>query len=121
MINPLSKGAEMHTSSFARERAQTGAKRRMGWRRPIEQAQVACSAAGLFGGVASAIFGSVLIGVSWLVADEGAHRWLSTIGSILLILTIPLLIIGDFCMDWLEKGNPQGAPKVARYEYDDEE
>ena len=93
----------------------------MAWRRAIERAQVACVAAGLFGGVASAMFGGVFTAASWLVANEGARHWLSNTGAILLFLTIPLLIIGGFCLDWLEKDNPKRDPKVARYEDDDEE
>jgi hypothetical protein len=107
--------------AFAGRKAQSGAKRRMAWRRAIEQAQVACAAVGLFGGVASAMFGSVFTGASWFVANEGAQRWLSTTGAVLLFLTIPLLIIGGFCMDWLEKDNPKRDPKGARYEDDDDE
>jgi hypothetical protein len=107
--------------AFAGRKAQAEAKRRVAWRRAIEQAQVACAAAGLFGGVASAMFGSVFTGASWFVANEGARRWLSTTGEVLLFLTIPLLIIGGFCMDWLEKDNPKHDPKGARYEDDDDE
>jgi hypothetical protein len=111
----------MYASAFARRKAQAGAEPRKTRRRAIEQAQVACSAAGLFGGVASAMFGTVFTGASWLVANEGARHWLSTTGAILLFLTIPLLIIGGFCMDWLEKDNPHHDPKGGRYEDDDEE
>jgi hypothetical protein len=38
-----------------------------------------------------------------------------------LFLTIPLLIIGGCCLDWLEKDKPQRAYRVVRYEDDDEE
>ena len=111
----------MYTSAFVRQKAQAGEKRRAGWRRAIEQSQIAGAASGLFGGVASAMFGSVFTGASWFVANEGARRWLSTTGAILLFLTIPLLIIGGFCMDWLEKDDRKRDPKAARYEGDDEE
>ena len=111
----------MRASALVRRKAQAVAKKpRVAWRRAIEQAQVACAAAGLFGGVASAMFGAVFTGASWFVANEGARRWLSTTGAVLLFLTIPLLIVGGFCMDWLEKDNPKHDPKGARYEDDDE-
>ncbi|MBO0858336.1 MAG: hypothetical protein J2P21_07715 [Chloracidobacterium sp.] len=97
------------------------AKSRAVWRRAIEHAKVACAAAGMFGGVASATFGSVFTGASWFVANEGARRWLSATGEVLLFLTIPLLIIGGFCMDWLEKDNPKRDPKGGRYEYEDDD
>ena len=93
----------------------------MAVRRAIEQAQVAGAATGLFGGVASGAFGSVFTAAGWFVINAGAREWLSTTGAILLFLTIPLLIIGGFCMDWLEKGNPKRNPKGARYEDDDDE
>jgi hypothetical protein len=111
----------MYASAFVRRKAQAGAKSRVTGRRVIEQAQIAGAAAGLFGGVASAMFGGVFTAASWFVADEGARRWLSTTGAILLFLTIPLLIIGGCCLDWLEKDNQRRDPKVARYEDDDEE
>jgi hypothetical protein len=111
----------MNASAFVLRKAQRGAPSHLRRRHTVEQAQVAGAAAGLFGGVASAMFGAVFTGASWLVANEWARHWLSTTGAILLFLTIPLLIIGGFCMDWLEKDKPQGGAKGARYEDDDEE
>jgi apolipoprotein N-acyltransferase len=110
----------MYASAFVRRKEQAGEKSRLAWRRATEQAQIACAAAGLFGGVASAMFGAVFTGASWFVANEGARSWLSTAGAILLVLTIPLLILGGFCMDWLEKEDPRRDPKGARYEDDEE-
>jgi hypothetical protein len=111
----------MYASAFVRRKEQAGEKSRMTRRRAIEKAQVAGAAASLFGGAASAMFGGVFTAASWFVANEGARRWLSGAGAILLFLTIPLLIIGGFCMDWLEKDNPRRDPKGARYEDDDED
>ena len=111
----------MNASAFAHRKAQAGAKPRLTWRRAIEQAQVAGAAAGLFGGVASGAFGSVFTAAGWFVINVGAREWLSTTGAILLFLTIPLLIIGGLCLDWMEKDEPQRGSKVARYEGDDEE
>jgi|SRR5215813_6851361 len=111
----------MNASAFAHRKAQAGAKPRMTRRRAIERAQVVGAAAGLFGGVASGVFGSVFMAASWFVTNEGAHQWLWTTGTVSLFLTIPLLIIGGCCLDWLEKDKPQRAYKVVRYEDDDEE
>jgi hypothetical protein len=111
----------MYASAFIRRKEQAGAKSRVTRRRALDQAQVMGAVAGLVGGAASGMFGAVFTGASWLVADEGARQWLSGAGAILLFLTIPLLIIGGFCMDWIEKDNPQRDPKGARYEDDDEE
>jgi hypothetical protein len=111
----------MYASAFVRRKAQAVTKPHVTRRRAIEQAQVMGMIAGLVGGGAAGIFGSVFTATSWLVANEGARRWLSTTGAILLFLTIPLLIIGGFCMDWLEKDKSHRDPKGARYEDDDEE
>jgi len=51
----------------------------------------------------------------------GARQWLSTTGTVLLFLTIPLLIIGGYCMDWVEKDKPQRDYRIVRDEDDDEE
>jgi len=77
--------------------------------------------AGLFGGVASGGFGAVFTAASWFVANQGARQWLSTAGATLLILTIPLLIIGGYCLDWMEKDRPQRGSKVVRYENEDDD
>jgi len=111
----------MNASAFAHRKAKAGAKPRMTWRRAIEQAKVAGAGAGLFGGVASGGFGAVFVAASWFVTNEGARQWLSTTGTVSLFLTIPLLIIGGCCLDWLEKDKPQRAYRVVRYEDDDED
>lgn len=83
--------------------------------------QVAGAATGLAGGVVAGISGGLLTAASWLSANEGARHWLSTAGSTLLVLTIPLIILGAFCLDWLEKDKPQRRSKVARHNDEDEE
>src|SRR5262245_755955 len=111
----------MNALAFVHRKAQAGAKSRMTWRRAIEQAQIVGAVAGLFGGVSSGVFGAVFTAARWFVINEGARQWLSTTGSVLLFLTIPLLIIGGCCLDWMEKGKPQSGYKGARYEDGDEE
>src|SRR5262245_23448526 len=111
----------MCAMAFVRRKAQVSVKARVTGRRALERAQLMGAAAGLFGGVASGVFGAVFMAASWFVTNAGARQWLSTAGSILLFLTIPLLIIGGFCLDWLEKDEPQRRYKVVRYEDDDEE
>jgi hypothetical protein len=111
----------MNASAFVHRKAQAGAKPSMTRRRVIEQAKLVGAAAGLFGGVASGVFGAVFIAASWFVTNEGARQWLSTTGTVSLFLTIPLLIISGCCLDWVEKDKPQRAYRVVRYEDDDEE
>src|SRR5262245_48412893 len=96
-----SKGDGMYASAFVRRKARAGAKARLTGRRALEQAQVVGAAAGLFGGVGAGVFGAVFMAASWFVGNEGARQWLSTTGTVLLFLTIPLLIIGGFCLDWM--------------------
>ncbi len=61
------------------------------------------AATGLTGGVLAALLGSTLTAAGWFAANEAVRRWLSTAGTILLFLTIPLIILGGYCMDWMEK------------------
>lgn len=56
--------------------------------------------AGLAGGLIAALFGSVLTAISWF-ADAGTR--VQTLGTVLLFLTIPLLVIGAQCLDMIEK------------------
>ena len=115
------KRDDMYTLSYVRRKAQAVKKNRMTGRRAMDRAQVLGAAVGLFGGVASGGFGAVFTATSWFVANEGARRWLSTAGATLLFLTIPLLIIGGYCMDWLEKDRPRRGHKVLRYENEDDD
>jgi hypothetical protein len=111
----------MCVSAFVRRKAQPRLKPRATGRRALDRARVMGAAAGLFGGVASGAVGAVFTAASWFVANEGARQWLSITGATLLFLTIPLLIIGGCCLDWVEREKPQPGSKVARYEDDDDE
>src|SRR5438128_11428907 len=59
------------------------------------------AAAGLSGGIIAALLGSVLTALSWF-SGEGA-RLEKILGTVLLVLTIPLLIIGAQCLAMLDK------------------
>ena len=54
---------------------------------------------GLVGGLLTALSGSLLTGISWLVSDAGLAAALHQIGGVLLCATIPLLMLGAFCLD----------------------
>ncbi len=54
------------------------------------------------GGMATGTLGSVLTALSWIVGGE-VHPWVHVAGTILLLLTIPLLIFSGYCMDWIEQ------------------
>jgi hypothetical protein len=84
--------------------------------RALKQAQVIGALAGLVGGVVAGFFGAVLTAASWFVINAGARHLFSTTGTVLLYLTIPLMLFGGYCLDWMEKDLPRHHPKVVRYE-----
>src|SRR5262245_13613688 len=90
-------------------------------RRLRAKAQALGAVGGLTGGIFSALFGVGFTAASWLAANQGARQWLSTIGTRLFFLTIPLLIFGGYCMDWMEKEKPQRHSKIVRYEDEDDD
>lgn len=86
----------------------------------LAKLQVVGAIVGLAGGVAAAFLGALLITVGWFVTNDAIQRWVSTTGSVLLCLIIPLIILAAYCLDWMEKGQPQRWSKVVRYDDDDE-
>ena len=56
----------------------------------------------LVGGLLLAFLGSVLTALTW-VLGVGLHPWLRGIGTFFLFVTIPLLILAGYCLDWLEE------------------
>lgn len=71
--------------------------------------QVAGAIMGLIGGIGAGIFGGLLITAGWMSINENARHWLSSAGSTLLELTIPLIILGGWCLDLLERNQPRKA------------
>lgn len=76
--------------------------------RRAPQSSLAClccqggSLIGLIGGLLVAILGGLLTGISWLVSDASLAAALHQIGGVLLCATIPLLMLGAFCLDGVE-------------------
>lgn len=69
--------------------------------------------AGLAGGTASALLGGLLVLASWLSVDSGTKHWLSKAATVALLLTIPLIILGAFCLDLIERtSHPQPARPI---------
>jgi len=54
------------------------------------------------GGILAALIGSVLTASTWILG-AAAHPWVRGLGTVFLILTIPLLILAGYCMDWMER------------------
>jgi hypothetical protein len=111
----------MYTSASLDKRMQAREKPLRNLGGAIRQTQIVGAVVGLAGGFFAATSGAVFTVASWLVANEGARRWLSTAGTVLFLLTIPLIIFGGFCMDWAEKNKPLLDSKVTRYEVDDDD
>jgi predicted phage tail protein len=82
---------------------QSEASHRPARKRAWVQAQLAGAVVGLLGGLAGVLGGSLLTAASWFTRAEGARQGLATAGSVLLYLTIPLLLLGAVCMDWVEE------------------
>ena len=58
---------------------------------------------GLGGGLACVLFGSIITAVTWLIGPASYGPFLRKLGTILLVLTIPLLIFGAHCLDLMER------------------
>src|SRR5262245_30881175 len=58
---------------------------------------------GLVGCVISPLLGALLTAVSWIEGNRGYGPLLHKVGTVLFLLTIPLLIFGGYCLDVLEK------------------
>jgi hypothetical protein len=54
------------------------------------------------GGIGAGFVGSVLTSLSWIIGAE-VHPWVRGLGTLLLILTIPLLILAGHCLDRFER------------------
>jgi len=121
MINPYNYTEREMPSGRNDDCEEIWSPLRLAIRRRIAKAQSLGALAGLAGGVFSGVLGAAFTAVSWFVAIEGTRRWLSTIGTVLLFLTIPLLIFGGYCLDWMEKDKPQRYSKVVRYEDEDDD
>ena len=63
------------------------------------------------GGIGAALIGSLLTALTWILGAP-LHPWVRGTGTGLLILTIPLLILAGYFMDWAErKPTPEGPGK----------
>ena len=59
--------------------------------------------AGLAGGIIVALIGSVLTAITWFSGTGAGISYIHILGTILLFMTIPLLIIGAHCLDLTER------------------
>ena len=108
------KGDDMKVLPFTPRAAQAGIETRVTGTRALKQAQVMGALVGLVGGLVAGFSGAVLTAASWFAINAGARQLFSTAGTVLLFLTIPLMIFGGYCLDWMEKDMPRRHPKVVR-------
>jgi hypothetical protein len=113
-------GDPMYTSASLDKSVQSRVNPLSSLSGAIGQAQLVGAVIGLAGGVFTAMSGAVVTAASWFVANEVVRQWLLTAGTVLFLLTIPLIIFGGFCMDWVEKNKPRRGFKLTRYEDDDD-
>ena len=111
----------MSTITFTHQDIQATANPRSTGGSARTKAQAAGAVAGLAGGMTTALLGSLLTLAGWLVANEGASHWLTTTGSVLLFLTIPLIVLGACCLDWVEKNKSQRWSKAVCDEEENDE
>ncbi|MBA2646150.1 MAG: hypothetical protein H0U81_05050 [Pyrinomonadaceae bacterium] len=62
---------------------------------------------GFAGGFISLIFGATFTVISWLTGAGSGGAFLQRFGTILFLLTIPLLILGAHCLDLAEGKTPR--------------
>jgi hypothetical protein len=64
-------------------------------------------------GIGAGLLGSVLTSLSWIIGAE-VHPWVRGFGTLLLILTIPLLILAGHCLDRFERGTKNASFPMAQ-------
>jgi hypothetical protein len=65
---------------------------------------------GLAGGFTAAVFGSALTAITWLTGyAAGYGLYLHRTGTLLLVLTMPLLIFGAHCLDLQDSTSKQNS------------
>ena len=64
--------------------------------------QATGTVSGLAGAVVAVFLGTLLSAGAWVLGDETSGMSLHGVGSILLLSTIPLLLIGGYCLDLLD-------------------
>lgn len=69
----------------------------------------------LAGGLFAALLGSVLTAITW-IAGADAHPWVRGVGTTFLVITIPLLILAGYCLDWAER---RPRPRARSQEHND--
>jgi len=111
----------MRSSPFNESDFEGAMKPSAGGRRLRRRWQIVGAVIGLGGTVIAVLSGGLLSISAWLVTDQAMRHWLSTAGSVLLLLTIPLVILAAFCLDWADTQHGPNRGHIAPSEDDLEE
>jgi hypothetical protein len=65
--------------------------------------QSVCAVVGLAGGVISPILGATADVITWFVQSQSVNSHLHVLSIVLCALTLPLIILGAFCLDSLQR------------------
>jgi L-asparagine transporter-like permease len=105
----------MMSITYSNTRSRDGFRSRKRIEHPANRAildwRSVVAVTGLAGGVLVVVVGSVLTAISWFV---GAGSYVQTLGTVLLFMTIPWLVIGAHCLDLTEEKNERA--KQRRFE-----
>lgn len=121
-MNRNEKRKDMNSLTLKQIHGQLGSKDRIAQAVGPPRLKKMCSVGaiiGLFGGAAVSLFGSILTGASWFVSNAPTRQFLSMTGSVLLFMTIPLIVLGACCLDWMEKDNSRIDSKIAHHRYEE--
>lgn len=72
--------------------------------------QSVCAVVGLAGGVIAPVLGATSDMLTWFISSQAMNSYLHVSSIVLCALTIPLLILGAFCLDSLEAKTVQVSP-----------
>ncbi|MGI9107946.1 MAG: hypothetical protein ACR2G4_17060 [Pyrinomonadaceae bacterium] len=76
--------------------------------------QSVCGVLGLAGGVSAPFLGATSDVMTWFINSQTVNSHLQVLSSVFCALTIPLLILGAFCLDLLEAKSAQLSSPAAR-------
>lgn len=75
-------------------------------KRNLALVESAAAIACFVGGILAGLLGTLLSASAWILGGE-QHPLVHGLGTALLVVTIPLLILAGYCMDWLERDSKQ--------------
>ena len=63
------------------------------------------------GGILAGVLGTLLSASAWILGGD-QHPVVHGLGTAFLLITIPLLILAGYCMDWLERDSKKKPPST---------